>query len=116
MINQAMFRRDVKGYSTIAGCTTYMPREYFSFSFDIIAFLVVIILWYIIGFQSPVYTMQLVYEKEHKMRQIMRMSGLSDSTYWFVNFCTHFAMYAVLVFVTVVVMAGILNLPIFYKI
>ena len=103
-------------FATMSACNQGMPSKYKSFNFDILAFLVIIFLWYIIGFQSPVYTMQLVYEKEFKMRQIMRLSGLSASTYWAVNFVFHFALYSVLVFVTLVIMVGIQQQTIFSKI
>eukprot|EP00873_Tetraselmis_striata_P004626 jgi/Tetstr1/424890/TSEL_015385.t1 len=52
----------------------------------------------------PVILQQLVYEKHHKLRVMMRMHGLSDAVYWAVSYLWYFALSAV--FFTLLIIFG----------
>ena len=43
--------------------------------------------------------MQLVYEKEKRLRMMMKMHGLGDSAYWLVTYVWFLALYCVYVFI-----------------
>lgn len=45
---------------------------------------------------------QLVYEKEARLRMIMKMHGLPDTAYWLVAYAWHYAVYAAGIFVFMV--------------
>jgi hypothetical protein len=51
------------------------------------------------GFLLHCSLMQLVYEKEKKLRMMMKMHGLGDSAYWLVTYCWFLALYCVYVFI-----------------
>jgi ABC-type multidrug transport system ATPase subunit len=48
-----------------------------------------------VSFLLPTYLYRLVLEKQSKLRVMMRIMGLYDSTYWFVNYVLDFALYVV---------------------
>jgi hypothetical protein len=41
----------------------------------------------------PIFLMQLVYEKEHRLRMMMKMHGLGDGAYWLVTYTWFWALY-----------------------
>ena len=43
----------------------------------------------------PIFLMQLVYEKEHRLRMMMKMHGLGDGAYWLVTYTWFWALYVV---------------------
>ncbi len=43
----------------------------------------------------PIFLMQLVYEKEHRLRMMMKMHGLGDGAYWLVTYTWFAALYAI---------------------
>lgn len=48
-------------------------------------------------FLLPVFVNLIVYEKESKLRELMKMSGMHMKYYWLVNYVYNFAMYVVVV-------------------
>jgi hypothetical protein len=63
----------------------------------------------------PAIVVAIVYEKEMKLRVMMRMMGLSSSAYWIINYIFWFIIYALFLFLFIVV-ASILRLPSGYTI
>ena len=43
----------------------------------------------------PIFLMQLVYEKEHRLRMMMKMHGLGDGAYWLVTYAWFALLYVV---------------------
>lgn len=62
----------------------------------------------------PVILMQLVYEKEKRLRLMMKMHGLSDGAYWLVMYSWYLLLYVVYITVFMVFGSGI-NLSLFTK-
>ncbi|CAL5059515.1 unnamed protein product [Urochloa decumbens] len=64
-----------------------MPRDQSEFTIDI-SFLAgkVVFVWMIM-LLFPVILSNLVYEKQQKLRTIMKMHGLGDMTYWIISYC-----------------------------
>lgn len=48
-------------------------------------------------FLLPVFMNLIVYEKEAKLKELMKMSGMKMRYYWAVNYCYNYAMYVVVV-------------------
>jgi ABC-type multidrug transport system ATPase subunit len=48
-------------------------------------------------FLLPVFMNLIVYEKEAKLKELMKMSGMQMKYYWVVNYCYNYAMYCVVV-------------------
>ena len=48
-------------------------------------------------FLLPVFMSVIVYEKEEKIRELMKMSGMKMSYYWAVNYCYNYALYLLVV-------------------
>ena len=58
--------------------------------------------------------MQLVYEKEKKLRMMMKMHGLGDRAYWLVTYTWFFFLYA-LYMIIFVAFGSLIGLNIFRK-
>lgn len=48
-----------------------------------------------VSFMLPLYLYRLVLEKQTKLRVMMRIMGLNNSSYWLVNYLLDFALYLV---------------------
>jgi len=58
----------------------------------------------------PAIVVALVYEKEMKLRVMMRMMGLSSTAYWVINYCFWFVVYVLFVIIFLL-LASIIQLP-----
>uniref|UniRef100_A0A7S4NY30 ABC transporter domain-containing protein n=1 Tax=Guillardia theta TaxID=55529 RepID=A0A7S4NY30_GUITH len=63
----------------------------------------------------PTIIVSIVYEKEMKLRVIMRMMGLGNAPYWFINYIFWFIIYALFIFMLLLV-ASLARLPSGYTI
>ena len=67
-----------------------------------------------LGFLLPVFVYLLVLEKKEKHLEMMRIMGLSKSTYWIVNFIFNYCLYLVVLLI-VLVLGLIFQITVFYK-
>ncbi|CAN6237535.1 unnamed protein product [Urochloa humidicola] len=89
-----------------------MPRAQSEFTIDI-SFLVgkVVFVWMIM-LLFPVILSNLVYEKQQKLRTIMKMHGLGDMTYWIISYC-YFLFLSLLYMVFLVVFGSCAGIMLF---
>ncbi|GAM21901.1 hypothetical protein SAMD00019534_050760 [Acytostelium subglobosum LB1] len=59
--------------------------------------------WYLfmLSFCMVIFVANVVYEKEHRLRESMKMAGLRMRTYWLVQYIFNFTLYMVIVFVAI---------------
>jgi hypothetical protein len=62
----------------------------------------------------PCSLQQLVYDKEKRLRMMMKMHGLNDTVYWLVNYCWYYILYAIYVIIFCV-LGAIVQLEVFRK-
>ncbi|KIZ06631.1 hypothetical protein MNEG_1315 [Monoraphidium neglectum] len=62
----------------------------------------------------PIFLMQLVYEKEKRLRMMMKMHGLGDGAYWLVTYTWFYALY-VLYMIVFIVFGSLIRLNMFIK-
>jgi hypothetical protein len=63
----------------------------------------------------PLYSLQqLVYDKEKRLRMMMKMHGLNDTVYWLVNYVWYYIIYAIYVIIFCV-LGAIVKLEVFRK-
>merc|ERR1711871_1303500 len=72
------------------------PVDYRERNVEFLSFIGAFFYWLAFGFQMPVFMQKVCFDKEHHLRQIMRMSGLSDRMYWAVNYCFDYCMYLII--------------------
>ncbi|CAN6243560.1 unnamed protein product [Urochloa humidicola] len=89
-----------------------MPSSQSEFTIDI-SFLVgkVVFVW-IIMLLFPVILSNLVYEKQQKLRTIMKMHGLGDMTYWIISYC-YFLLLSLLYMLFLVVFGSCAGIKLF---
>ncbi|XP_049934331.1 ABC transporter A family member 7-like isoform X2 [Nymphaea colorata] len=64
-----------------------MPKHATKISFDVSSLLGPLVFAWVIQLLFPVILMSLVYEKQHKLRIMMKMHGLGDGPYWLISYC-----------------------------
>ena len=73
--------------------TRDMPTVERENSFDLISLLGPVLYIYVFQLMIPPILSLIVFEKEHKLREIMRSMGLKDAPYWIVNYTFGFGLY-----------------------
>lgn len=63
-----------------------MPKPETRLSLDFSSLLGPLFFVWVLGLPLPVMMQSLVYEKENRLRVMMRMHGLSSNTYWLVSY------------------------------
>eukprot|EP01132_Coremiostelium_polycephalum_P010969 gene10969-13436_t len=71
------------------------PRDKIVFGFDLISLLGPILYIFIFQLILPVILRLILYEKENKLREIMKMMGLEMKTYWLVTYIFSYLIYLV---------------------
>jgi len=104
--------RSVVNFSPLASYimlgTKNFPTPQTENNFDIISLVGPIVYIYIFNLLFPVILAGLVFEKENKLREIMRMMGLKTYVYWLVTYLFYYLMYliATLLLITVAIILG----------
>ncbi|KAF8065710.1 ABCA3 [Scenedesmus sp. PABB004] len=70
------------------------PKAASKIKLDFSALLGPLFFTWVIQMLLPVFLMQLVYEKERRLRMMMKMHGLGDAAYWAVSYTWFLALYA----------------------
>jgi len=86
---------------------TQMPEPQREVSFDIISVAGPFIYLYVFQLLLPVFMSNQVNEKEHKLRDIMKMMGLRPQIYWFVTYIFNYVMYLVATIIVIGVAAAL---------
>ena len=92
----------IKPSMTLIGVYDYPSPEKTN-SFDIISLVISAFLIFIFQLLFPVVLGNLVYEKEYKLREIMKMSGLKTYIYWLVNYIQYMLIYLIATYIMYVV-------------
>ncbi|CAN6442283.1 unnamed protein product [Victoria cruziana] len=64
-----------------------MPKHATRITLDVSSLLGPLVFAWVIQLLFPVILMSLVYEKQHKLRIMMKMHGLGDGPYWLISYC-----------------------------
>jgi ABC-type multidrug transport system ATPase subunit len=94
------------------GVKTFPSYTWSAASLDIIAAAGPFLYVFIFQLLMPVVLGSIVYEKEHNLREVMKMMGLKQRVYWIVTYFYNYVLYCVVVFL-VIVIAAILGFKIF---
>ena len=71
------------------------PKPASAVSVDFSAMLGPLFFTWVVQMLLPIFLMQLAYEKEHRLRMMMKMHGLGDGAYWLVTYTWFWALYVV---------------------
>ncbi|KMZ69468.1 ABC transporter A family member [Zostera marina] len=92
--------------------TKEMPKPATEISLDIISFIAPIFFTWIIELLLPVFLTYLIYEKQNKLRIMMKMHGLGDGPYWLISY-GYFLLTSIIYAVLLVTFGSFIGLKIF---
>ncbi len=102
-----------KSYSLKMNGVRNFPNNEFKVSFDLISLIGVFLYEFIFQLTGPVIVSGIVYEKEHSLREVMKMMGLKQHIYWLVTYFFCYMLY----FITLaffLILAAILKFRFFF--
>lgn len=70
-----------------------MPKSSTKLQLDFSSLLGPLFYTWVVQMLLPIFLMQLVYEKERRLRMMMKMHGLGDRAYWAVTYAWFFTLY-----------------------
>lgn len=79
------------------------PKPVTRLNLQFSSFVAVLLFTWVIQMLLPLMLVQLVYEKEENLRIMMKMHGLGDAAYWFVNYMYYLLIYILYIFAFVAV-------------
>ncbi|KAF0853028.1 mitochondrial ABC transporter A family member 7-like [Andalucia godoyi] len=79
-----------------------LPSKSFETYFDFAVFMQTIYITWILHLLMPVFVDAVVFEKQYKLKNMMRMMGLRESVYWWVQYAFDWALYLCSMIVLVV--------------
>lgn len=91
-----------------------MPKGASKLRLDFSSLLGPLFYTWVVQLLLPTYLQQLVYEKEKKLRMMMKMHGLGDGPYWLVTYLWYLLLYIVYIIIYLVV-GSLIRLKIFTK-
>jgi len=113
-VNAWLRRHLGDGYSAELVAVMETPKGGTSLQLDFSSLLGPLFYTWVAQMLLPVFLAQLVYEKERRLRMMMRMHGLGDGAYWLVTYLWFLALYALYMAVFVAFGAAI-GLQVFRK-
>mmetsp|Transcript_33634 Transcript_33634/g.74460 ORF Transcript_33634/g.74460 Transcript_33634/m.74460 type:complete len:1035 (+) Transcript_33634:121-3225(+) len=112
MVNDAVrgwssyFLRAGKEISTeLLGLMSF-PKPKTDAHFDLSSLLGPLFYTWVVQLLMPTFLQQLVYEKEKRLRMMMKMHGLGDPAYWLITYCWYMLLYIVYIAIFIIVGAG----------
>ncbi|CAD7702023.1 unnamed protein product [Ostreobium quekettii] len=97
------------GLSTRLLAVEEMPKPATTVNLQFSSIIAELLFCWVIQLLMPLMLGQLVYEKEHRLRMMMKMHGLGDAAYWVVNYMYYLVLYMlyIAVFIGVGSLAGL---------
>lgn len=80
-------------YSSKMLAVVEMPKPFTKLRLEFSSFLSVLLFTWVIQLFLPIMLVQLVDEKENRLRIMMKMHGLGDAAYWIVNYLYYLVLY-----------------------
>eukprot|EP00898_Chlorokybus_atmophyticus_P003419 jgi/Chlat1/4078/Chrsp26S04118 len=91
-----------------------MPKPTTSLNLDFSSLLGPLFFMWVVQLLLPVYLTSIVYEKERRLRLMMKMHGLGDRSYWTVTYLYNLALYIVYI-ILFILFGTAVRLKFFYK-
>jgi len=120
MVNDAVrgwssyFLRAGKEISTeLLGLMSF-PKPKTDAHFDLSSLLGPLFYTWVVQLLMPTFLQQLVYEKEKRLRMMMKMHGLGDGAYWVITYLWYIVLYIIYIFI-LLLLGGLIRLEIFVK-
>jgi hypothetical protein len=113
-VNAWLRRHLGPGYSAELVAVMETPKAGTSLQLDFSSLLGPLFYTWVAQMLLPVFLMQLVYEKERRLRMMMKMHGLGDGAYWLVTYLWFLALY-VLYMAVFVAFGSAIGLQVFRK-
>jgi hypothetical protein len=90
------------------------PKPEFKLRLDFSSLLGPLFYMWVVQMLLPIFLLQLVYEKEKRLRSMMKMHGLGDGAYWLITYSWDLLLYVVYMIIFILFGSGI-GLNIFRK-
>ncbi|GLC69187.1 hypothetical protein PLESTF_000800000 [Pleodorina starrii] len=84
-----------------------MPKQASRLKLDLSTLLGPLFYTWVVQMLLPTFLQLLVYEKEKRLRMMMKMHGLGDGAYWLVTYCWYLLLYIVYMIIFIVFGAGV---------
>ncbi|GMH40482.1 hypothetical protein BSKO_08386 [Bryopsis sp. KO-2023] len=91
-----------------------VPKKETKLTLEISSLIAVILFTWVMQLLLPSMLVQLVYEKENRLRIMMKMHGLGDLAYWLVNYLYYLTIYSVYMIVFLII-GSLVDLAIFTR-
>lgn len=97
MASKAWYRQFVDSSSVVPPTSLLgvmsMPKPSTKLELDFSSLLGPLFYTWVVQLLFPTFLQQLVYEKEKRLRMMMKMHGLGDGAYWLITYCWYFLLY-----------------------
>ncbi|EFJ52407.1 hypothetical protein VOLCADRAFT_79211 [Volvox carteri f. nagariensis] len=111
-LSGAMLKNALGGNTTLANAARLlgnmaMPKQSSKLQLDLSSLLGPLFYTWVVQMLLPTFLQLLVYEKEKRLRMMMKMHGLGDGAYWLVTYLWYLMLYIVYMIIFIVFGAGV---------